>query len=194
MHNNDNNKRRCAWVGEGKTYYEYYHDTEWGIPVYNDFKHFEMLILEGAQAGLSWETILKRREGYSEAFKQFDPEKVALMTDEELETLLTNPAIIRNRLKVFSARKNARVFLAIQQEFSSFNTYVWRFVKDTPKINHPKSIKDLSARTVESDALSKDLKKRGISFVGSTIIYAYMQATGLVNDHTIDCYLASTET
>ena len=194
MHNNDNNKRRCAWVGSGKIHYEHYHDTEWGIPVHNDFKHFEMLILEGAQAGLSWETILKRREGYSKAFKRFDPEKVALMTDDELGTLLTNSAIIRNRLKIFSARKNAQIFLTIQQEFGSFDTYVWRFVNDTPKINHPKAIKDISVRTIESDALSKDLKKRGMSFVGSTIIYAYMQAIGMVNDHTIDCYLATTRT
>ena len=188
----NNNKKRCEWVGNGKAHLEHYHDTEWGIPVYNDRKHFEMLILEGAQAGLSWETILKRREGYRQGFKQFATEKVSIMTDSELEALLTDSSIIRNRLKIFSARKNAQIFIKIQQEFGSFNNYVWRFVQVTPKINHPKSIKDLASRTVESDALAKDLKKRGMSFVGSTIIYAYMQAIGMVNDHTLECYLAQT--
>ncbi|WP_298623226.1 DNA-3-methyladenine glycosylase I [uncultured Legionella sp.] len=181
---------RCAWVGTNKPHYEHYHDTEWGIPVHDDQKHFEMLILEGAQAGLNWETILKRREGYRAAFKQFNPHTVALMSDEELEEQLTNPEIIRNRLKVFSARQNARVFLAIQQEFGSYDAYVWQFVNGSPKINRPQKIQDVPANTPESDALSKDLKKRGMNFVGSTIIYAYMQATGMVNDHTQDCFCA----
>jgi len=180
--------KRCAWVGSGKPYYEHYHDTEWGIPVHDDRKHFEMLILEGAQAGLSWETILKRREGYRKAFKSFDPVKVASMSDAELEALLSDDSIIRNRLKVFSAKKNAKAFLAIQQEFGSFDNYVWRFVGGAPLINRPKTLKDLPARTTHSDALSRDLKKRGMSFVGSTIIYAYMQATGLVNDHMVGCF------
>lgn len=179
---------RCDWVGTGKPFYEDYHDTEWGIPVHDDQKHFEMLLLEGAQAGLSWETILKRREGYRKAFKGFDPNKVAAMTDSELEILLSNPEIIRNRLKIFSARKNAIVFLAIQKEFGSFNQYVWRFVGGEPIINCPKMHKDIPTTSTESDALSKDLKKRGMSFVGSTIMYAYLQATGLINDHVMDCF------
>lgn len=161
------------------------------MPVHDDRKHFEMLLLEGAQAGLNWETILKKREGYREAFQKFDPVVVSQMTDAELEILLTNPAIIRNRLKVFSARKNARVFLEIQKEFGTFDAYVWRFVKGQPKINLPQSMQEVPATTQESDALSKDLKKRGMSFVGSTIIYAYMQATGLVNDHTKDCFCST---
>jgi DNA-3-methyladenine glycosylase I len=178
---------RCAWVGQNKPHYEHYHDNEWGIPVHDDRKHFEMLILEGAQAGLNWETILKRREGYRIAFKQFHPAIVAEMTDNELDALLNNPGIIRNRLKVFSARKNASVFLKIQQEFGSFDTYVWRFIGGQPKINHPKTLQETPTYSIESDALSKDLKKRGMSFVGSTIVYAYMQAIGMVNDHVQTC-------
>jgi DNA-3-methyladenine glycosylase I len=184
-------KRRCSWVGTGKPYYEHYHDTEWGKPVHDDIKHFEMLILEGAQAGLSWETILKRREAYRKAFKNFDPIKVAKMKDSELERLLSNPTIIRNRLKIFSARKNAIVFLTIQKEFGTFDNYIWQFVGGKPKLNHPKTLKDIPANSKESDALSKDLKKRGMSFVGSTIMYAHMQAIGMVNDHTVDCFKAA---
>ncbi len=179
---------RCPWVGQNKPHYEHYHDTEWGVPVHDDQKHFEMLILEGAQAGLSWETILKRREGYREAFKQFDPAACVNISDDYLETLLTNPNIIRNRLKVFSVRQNARVFINIQKEFGSFDAYVWRFVQDQPKINRPQSLQNVPALTLESDALSKDLKKRGMSFVGSTIMYAYMQAVGLVDDHIQGCF------
>lgn len=179
---------RCPWVGIGKPYYEQYHDTEWGVPVHDDQKHFEMIILEGAQAGLSWETILKRREAYRKAFKQFNPYAVAQMTDEELHLLITNSDIIRNRLKIFSTRKNALVFLDIIKEFGSFNAYVWKFVQGSPIINYPKILKDVPTHTAESDALSKDLKKRGMSFVGSTIIYAYMQAIGMVNDHLVDCF------
>ena len=179
---------RCPWVGQNKPHYELYHDTEWGIPVHEDKKHFEMLILEGAQAGLSWETILKRRDGYRQAFKQFDPKVVAQMSDADLEALLTNPGIIRHRLKVFSARQNARVFLTIQQAFGTFDSYVWRFVQDQPRVNRPNSLQDVPTQTAESDALSKDLKKRGMSFVGSTIMYAYMQAVGMVDDHIKGCF------
>lgn len=179
---------RCTWVGNGKSHYELYHDLEWGVPVHDDCKLFEMLILEGAQAGLSWETILKRREGYREAFKQFRVEDVANMTDHELVVLLTNPNIIRNRLKVFSARRNARIFIQIQHEFGSFDNYVWRFVSGAPKINRPKTLQDIVSHSVESDALSKDLKKRGMNFVGSTIMYAYMQAVGMVDDHMDACF------
>lgn len=184
---------RCPWVGQNKPHYEHYHDTEWGVPVHDDEKHFEMLILEGAQAGLNWETILKRREGYRAAFKQFNPTAVANMSDAELNALLTNTGIIRNRLKIFSARKNAQAFIAIQYEFGSFDAYVWRFVNNLPKINRPKTLQDVPAHTQESDILSKDLKKRGMSFVGSTIIYAYMQAIGMVDDHLIDCFRCSTD-
>ena len=181
------NKKRCAWCNNDPLNIAY-HDEEWGVPIYNDQLLFEFLILEGMQAGLSWETILKRREGYRKAFKNFDPKKVSAMTDKELEALLLNPDIIRNRLKVFSARKNAVAFLAIQKEFGSFDNYVWRFVDGKPKINHPKILKDIPPTSPESDAVSKDLKKRGMSFVGSTIMYAYMQATGLIDDHVADCF------
>ncbi len=180
--------KRCPWVGENKPYYEHYHDTEWGIPVHDDRKHFEMLILEGAQAGLSWETILKRREGYRDAFKQFHPDAVANMSDDELAVLLQNPGVIRNRLKIFSARQNARVFIKIQAEFGTFDAYVWRFVGGKPKIMHPQTMQEVPVNTADSDALSKDLKKRGMTFVGSTIMYAYMQAVGLVNDHIAECF------
>lgn len=179
---------RCTWVGINKPHYEHYHDTEWGVPVHDDQKHFEMLILEGAQAGLSWETILKRRANYRVAFKEFDPVAVANMRDDELEMLLTNAGIIRNRLKIFSARKNAQVFLEIVQEFGSFDAYVWRFVDGKTRVNHPKDMSEIPARTEESDALSKDLKKRGMKFVGSTIMYAYMQAIGMVDDHMVGCF------
>ena len=182
---------RCPWVGQNKPHYEHYHDTEWGVPVHEDQRLFEMLILEGAQAGLSWETILKRREGYREAFMHFDPLLVAHMTDADLDALLTNPGIIRNRLKVYSARKNALAFIAIQEEFGSFDAYVWRFVDGRPKVNRPQSMQEAPTRTIESDALSKDLKKRGMSFVGSTIMYAYMQAIGMVDDHIVGCFRCS---
>ena len=181
-------KKRCDWVGIGKPHYEHYHDTEWGVPVHDDNKHFEMLILEGAQAGLNWETILKKRDGYFKAFKKFSPIAVANMTDEELELLRANPEIIRNKLKIYSARKNAQVFMSIQKQFGSFDSYVWQFVNGSPKINKPNTLKDVPATSKESDALAKDLKKRGMSFVGSTIIYAYMQATGLINDHLVSCF------
>ncbi len=182
-------KRRCFGGQPGKEFYAKYHDYEWGIPVHDDRHLFEMLILEGAQAGLSWETILKRREGYRKAFHHFDPLKVAAMSDEQLETLLQNEKIIRNRLKIYSARQNAQVFLKIQQEYGSFDRYLWNFVAGNPIVNHRKLFTDVPVTTNESDALSRDLKKRGMKFVGSTIIYAYMQAVGLVNDHLADCWL-----
>lgn len=184
-------KTRCGWVPANKPDYTLYHDTQWGVPVHDDRILFEMLCLEGAQAGLSWYTILKRREGYRAAFRQFDPKVCAQLTDAELETILTTGDIIRNRLKVYSVRKNAIAFLAIQKEFGSFDAYVWKFVGGAPTVNRPSTLRDVPASTPISDALSKDLKKRGMSFVGSTIIYAYMQAVGLVNDHTADCFLAA---
>jgi DNA-3-methyladenine glycosylase I len=179
--------KRCIWAKNDKPELLHYHDTEWGIPVHDDRMHFEMLILEGAQAGLSWETVLKRREAYRKAFKNFDAKKVACLRDDELEALLIDSGIIRNRLKIFSVRKNAQIFLLIQKEFGSFDAYVWHFVNQKPIQNLPKTHKDIKDHTLESDALAKDLKKRGMSFVGSTIIYAYMQAVGLINDHTKDC-------
>lgn len=179
--------KRCSWVGHDKPHMEKYHDKEWGVPVYRDRKHFEMLVLEGAQAGLSWDTILRRRKGYAKAFKKFDPKLIAKMTDKQLDALMHDEGIIRNRLKIYSVRINARVFLQIQKEFGSFNKYIWGFVDNKVKTNRPKSMKDLVPRTADSDAISKDLKKRGMKFVGSTIMYAYMQATGMVNDHMADC-------
>lgn len=181
-------KRRCFGGKPGQELYAQYHDEEWGIPSHDDQHLFELLILEGAQAGLSWETILKRREGYRRAFHNFDPHKVATMTDAALEALRNNTEIIRNRLKIYGARKNARVFLNIQKEFGTFDAYVWGFVKGQPIINHRKQFKDVPTTTAISDALSKDLKKRGMTFVGSTIIYAYCQAIGMVNDHLTECW------
>lgn len=182
-------QQRCDWVGSNKPHYEQYHDQEWGIPLHDDQKLFEMLILEGAQAGLNWETILLRRSAYREVFQQFVPHKVANMTDEQLTALLDNTGIIRNRRKIWSARQNARVFLDIQNEFGSFDCYIWNFVDGKPIINRPKILSDVKTTSNESIALSKDLKKRGMSFVGPTIMYAYMQATGLVNDHLQSCFL-----
>jgi len=180
--------KRCFWVSLDKPYYVEYHDTEWGVPVHDDQRHFEMLILEGAQAGLSWETILRKREHYRRAFADFDPARVARFTQARIEKLLLDPGLVRNRLKIHSAVKNARAFLAIQKEFGTFDAYVWRFVGNRPIDGKRKSRADVPVKTQESDALSKDLQKRGFNFVGSTIIYSYMQAVGLVNDHTIDCF------
>jgi DNA-3-methyladenine glycosylase I len=181
-------KKRCFGDKPGQEFYADYHDNEWGVPAHDDRHLFEMIILEGAQAGLSWETILKRREGYRKAFHDFDPHKVACMSDAELEILRQNADIIRNRLKIYAARTNALVFLNIQKEFGSFDRYVWGFVNGKPIINHWQHIKEAPVTTPESDALSKDLKKRGMTFVGSTIIYAYMQAVGMVNDHIVTCW------
>jgi len=181
-------KPRCGWVPLSKPHYVAYHDTEWGVPVHDDRTLFEMLILEGAQAGLSWETVLKRREGYRAAFKGFDVQAVAAMSDAELEQVLKEGDIIRNRLKVWSARRNARVFITIQQEFGSFNSYLWGFAGGKPQVNRPATLKDVPASTPLSDTLSKDLKKRGMNFVGSTILYAYLQAVGVVDDHIANCF------
>ena len=181
-------KIRCFGGDLGKAFYADYHDHEWGIPSHDDQHLFEMLILEGAQAGLSWETILKKREGYRSAFHRFNPAKVASMSDDELEDLRQNPEIIRNRLKIFGTRQNARVFLKIQQEFRSFDRYLWKFVNGEPILNHWHRFEEVPAQTPTSDALSRDLKKRGMTFVGSTIIYAYMQAIGMVNDHLTTCW------
>lgn len=181
-------KTRCSWAKEKSKDYIAYHDKEWGREEHNDDKLFEMLTLEGAQAGLSWETILKRREGYRKAFKNFDPKKVSRLTDSYLEKQLLNPEIIKNRLKVYSTRKNAKVFLEIQKEFRSFDSYLWAYVDKKPIISKRKTLKNVPANTKLSDKIAKDLKKRGMSFVGTTIIYAFMQATGIVNDHTTDCF------
>lgn len=181
-------KRRCAWAEGVGDFYLDYHDNEWGVPVHNDNKHFEFLILEGAQAGLSWSTILKKREGYRKAFSDFDPARVAHFSEKKIETLLQNPGIIRNRLKVCVAVSNARAFLAVQKEFGSFDTYIWRFVAGRPVQSRRRIMKDIPTTSPESDALSKDLKIRGFKFVGSTIIYAYMQAVGMVNDHVVSCF------
>lgn len=180
---------RCAWTGS-KAHLIRYHDREWGRPVHNDRRLFEMLILEGAQAGLTWETILRRRPGYRKAFARFDPRKVARFTAKQRRRLLADTRIIRNRLKINSTVTNARAFLAVQKEFGSFDRYVWGFVGGSPKVNRWKSPVQLPATSPESDALSEDLKKRGFRFVGSTIVYAFMQAVGLVDDHTVDCFLA----
>ena len=180
-------KTRCAWCLKFDAYVEY-HDKEWGVPVHDDRRHFEFLILEGAQAGLSWATVLKKREGYRRAFAEFDPEKVARFTDARVEKLLLDPGIIRNRLKVRSAINNAARFIEIQREFGSFDKYIWGVVDGRPIVNRWKHLREIPATTRESDALSKDLIKRGFKFVGSTVIYAHMQACGLVNDHLVDCW------
>ena len=179
---------RCAWAQGGDPQYLAYHDHEWGVPVHDDRKLFEFLILEGAQAGLSWSTILKKREGYRAAFADFDPVRVAAFGETETAALLLNPGIVRNRLKIAAAVTNARAFLEVQSEFGSFDAYVWRFVDGRPIVNTWRSREEVPARTAESDALSKDLVRRGFKFVGTTIMYAHMQATGMVNDHTVDCF------
>ncbi|MCO5233134.1 MAG: DNA-3-methyladenine glycosylase I [Chitinophagales bacterium] len=180
-------KERCPWC-LGSEIYITYHDKEWGIPQYDDKVLFEFLILEGAQAGLSWLTILKRREGYRKAFSNFDYHQIALYTDSQIEVLMQNDGIIRNRLKIVSAINNARRFIEVQKEFNSFSNYLWRYVDNQPITNHYLSLSEVPSTTILSDTISKDLKKRGFTFVGSTIIYAYMQAVGLVNDHIKDCY------
>ena len=179
---------RCKWAEGGNLDYIRYHDEEWGVPVYDDRVHYEFLILEGAQAGLSWSTILNKRDGYRKAFADFDPAKVARFTDKRIAKLLENPAIVRNRLKVTSAVTNAKAFLEVQKEFGSFSDYIWDFVGGKPIQNRFRRDNEIPATSPESDALSKDLKKRGFKFVGSTIIYAHMQATGLVNDHVTGCF------
>ena len=177
---------RCEWAASTPFFYEY-HDKEWGKPVYDDRLLFEMLILEGAQAGLSWLTVLKKRESYKVLFDNFDAKKISSYTDKKLEEILQNPSIIRNKLKIFSVRKNAQGFLKVIEEFGSFSRYIWSFVDEKPIINNWKSGKEHPANTKESDKMSKDLKKRGFTFVGTTICYAYMQSIGMVNDHIVDC-------
>lgn len=181
-------KKRCAWAESGNELYLQYHDREWGVPVHEDRKQFEFLILEGAQAGLSWSTVLNKREGYRKAFANFDPVKVARFSEKKIETLIQNPSIIRNRLKITSAVSNARAFLAIQKEYGSFDTYIWAFVGGKPLQNRWNTMAEVPATSPESDALSKDLKQRGLKFVGSTIMYAHLQAAGLVNDHLLSCF------
>jgi len=183
----EDNKKRCGWCLKFDQYVQY-HDQEWGVPVHDDRVHFEFLILEGAQAGLSWSTILKKRDGYRKAFAGFDPVKVARFTPLKIERILTDPGIVRNRLKVAAAVNNAKRFLEVQKEFGSFDTYIWGFVGGKPIVNRHKMLSEVPATTPESDALSKDLIRRGFKFVGSTVIYAHMQACGLVNDHLVDCW------
>jgi DNA-3-methyladenine glycosylase I len=180
-------KQRCHWC-LGDDLYEQYHDQEWGVPLFDDDTLFEFLILEGAQAGLSWITVLRKRDNYHQVFDGFDAKKLAKYSDAKLDEILLNPGIIRNRLKVYSVRQNARAFLAVQQEFGSFSDYLWATVDHKPIQNNWQSLSDLPASTELSTALSKDLKKRGFNFVGPTIIYAFMQATGMVNDHTDKCF------
>lgn len=181
-------RSRCGWVHKGNALYFQYHDEEWGVPVRADRKHFEFLILEGAQAGLSWSTILNKREGYRRAFADFDPGRVARFTPARIAKILKDPGIVRNRLKVEGAVTNARAFLAVQKEFGSFDAYVWRFVGGKPLQRRRRGMKDVPATSRESDALSEDLRRRGFKFVGSTVIYAHMQAVGMVNDHAIGCF------
>lgn len=180
-------EKRCSWCGEDPLY-QHYHDTEWGVPTFDDPTLFEFLILEGAQAGLSWITVLRKRENYRKAFNGFDPHKMARYSNKKIEKLLADPGIIRNRLKVESAVKNAKAFLTIQEQYGSFSEYIWQFVDGKAIQNKRKSLKDIPASTAQSDAMSKSLKKAGFNFVGSTICYAYMQSMGMVNDHVLDCY------
>jgi DNA-3-methyladenine glycosylase I len=180
-------KRRCVWCGNDPLSAAY-HDNEWGVPAHDDRHLFEMLILEGAQAGLNWLTILRKRENYRKAFHGFDPKKIAAYTERDKKRLLADPGIVRNRLKIESAVKNARGVLAIRDEFGSLNAYLWRFVDNVPRQNAWRSLSEVPARTKQSDAMSKDLKRRGFSFVGSTICYAFMQAVGMVNDHVVGCF------
>jgi DNA-3-methyladenine glycosylase I len=180
--------RRCSWVSVDDPLLLQYHDCEWGVPVHSDRKHFEVLVLSGAQAGLNWSIVLKKREGYRRAFDKFDPAKVAHYSQREIRNLTSNPDIIRNRMKIESAVRNAHAFLKIQKEFGDFNSYSWHFVGGRPKLNHWKATREIPATAPEADAFSKDLKRRGFSFVGPTVVYAYMQSVGMVNDHLVDCF------
>jgi DNA-3-methyladenine glycosylase I len=181
-------RRPCEWALAGNELYRKYHDEEWGVPIRDDRKQFEFLTLESAQAGLSWATILNKRQGYRRCFADFDPEKVARFTEKRIEKVLTDPGIVRNRLKVIAAVNNARKFLEVQEEFDGFTNYIWSFVNGRPVQNEWRHMKEVPATSPESDALSKDLKQRGFKFVGSTIVYAHMQAVGMVNDHLIGCF------
>jgi len=180
--------KRCLWASVDGPLLLQYHDREWGVPVHNDRKHFEVLLLSGAQAGLSWSLVLKKREGYRRAFDKFDPEKVARYSERRIQKLASDPDIIRNRMKIQAAVRNARAFLKIQEEFGDFDSYCWRFVGGRPKANQWKTTRQIPATSLESAAFSKDLKHRGFSFVGPTVVYAYMQAVGMVNDHLVDCF------
>ena len=184
----DNDICRCPWVDLTKADYIEYHDKEWGVPVYDDRLMFEFISLESAQAGLSWYTVLKKRENYRIAFENFEPEKVVVFNQAKVEELLQNPGIIRNRLKIEATVNNARRFIEVQSEYGSFSKYIWEYVGGKPKVNNIRKLSDYPATSKESDALSKDMKKRGFKFFGSTICYAHMQATGMVNDHSIDCF------
>jgi DNA-3-methyladenine glycosylase I len=181
-------KRRCDWAADGGTLYRKYHDGEWGVPLHHDRKLFEFLILEGAQAGLSWSTILNKRAHYRKVYDNFDPRKIARFNSTKVQRLLRDPGIVRNRLKIRASILNARAFLRVQKEFGSFDRYIWQFVGGRPKQNRRRRLKGIPAQTKESNIMSKDLKKRGFKFVGSTICYAFMQAVGMVNDHTVDCF------
>lgn len=183
----DDGRRRCDWA-TGSAQMQAYHDTEWGVPVHDDRTHFEFLVLEGAQAGLSWATVLRRRDGYRRAFSDFDPAKVARFGPAKVDRLLTDPGIIRNRAKVEATVRNARAFLAVQEDRGSFDAYLWDFVGGRPKVNRWRRMEQLPATSAESEALSKDLRRRGFGFVGPTIVYAHLQATGLVNDHLVGCF------
>lgn len=180
--------QRCPWLDLDKPDYVAYHDREWGVPVHDDRKHFEFLTLESAQAGLSWYTVLRKRANYRQAFAEFDPAQVARFSAANIEQMLQDPGLIRNRRKISAAVENARHFLAVQDEFGCFDAYIWRFVDGQPMVNEFRTLADLPATSRESDALSKDLKRRGFKFIGSTVIYAHMQATGLVNDHVLGCF------
>ena len=180
--------KRCAWVSVDDPLMLQYHDREWGVPVHNDRKHFEFLVLEGAQAGLSWDTILKKRENYRAAFDDFDVKKIARYDQQRVDSLMRSEGIVRNRLKILSVVKNAKAFLEVQKGSGSFDRYIWQFVGGKPRVNGWKSLSQLPSQTTESDAVSKDLNKRGFTFVGSTICYAFMQAVGMVNDHMVTCF------
>jgi DNA-3-methyladenine glycosylase I len=181
-------KKRCSWVDASDPLLLAYHDREWGVPTHSDCKHFEVLVLSGAQAGLNWLLVLRKRDGYRQAFAQFDPEKVAHFTERQLQSLVANPGVIRNRIKLVGAVQNARALLKVQDEFGTFDAYCWRFVGGRPKVNRWKTTRQIPATSRESEAFSKDLKHRGFSFVGPTVVYAYMQAIGMVTDHLVDCY------
>jgi DNA-3-methyladenine glycosylase I len=179
---------RCTWASADDPLMQQYHDQEWGVPIHDDRTHFEFLLLEAAQAGLSWSIVLRKREGYRAAFSQFDPQRVARYTKRRIERLMVDSGIVRNRLKIEGAVRNARAFLEVRDEFGSFDAYCWTFVNNAPKVNRWKAARQVPATSSESDLLSKDLKRRGLTFVGSTIIYSYMQAVGMVNDHLVDCF------
>src|SRR5260370_2856666 len=188
MRNATVTNKRCSWASVDGPLLLQYHDREWGVPVHDDRKHFEVRVWSGGQAGLSWSLVLKKREGYRRAFDTFDRERVARYSEKQIQTLTSDPGIIRNRMKIEAAVRNARAFLKIQEEFGSFDSYCWRFVDGRPKLNQWKIMRQIPATSLESDAFSKDLKHRGFSFVGSTVVYAHMQAVGMVNDHLVDCF------